>query len=279
MTLDRRRFLALAAAGAALPGRAAAAPASKLIDERWTRFGDGPAPDNGAWAAFLGRHLRTGTPSGINLLDYAAAKADRASVSGYVEALAQARPTAMTREAAMAYWINLYNAVTVDRVLEAYPVASIRDIGGGFIGGLFGAGPWDETLVSVEGAGLSLNDIEHGILRPVFEDPRIHYGVNCASLGCPNLAPEPYAAARLDAMLDAGARAYVGHPRGVEATAEGLVVSSIYDWFREDFGGDEAGVIRHLRRYAPRTKAERLEEAGGIAGDRYDWALNDVGAV
>ncbi|MGF1552540.1 MAG: DUF547 domain-containing protein [Paracoccaceae bacterium] len=276
MTLDRRRFLALAAAGAALPGPVPAAPAARLIARRWPRFGSEGGPDHGAWGAFLSRFLRTGTTSGVNLVDYAGAKRERGAVAAYVDALSQARPTAMTRAAAKAYWINLYNAVTIGRVLDAYPVASIRDVGGGTFGSLFGAGPWGETLVTVEGAGLSLDDIEHGILRPVFGDPLIHYGGNCASIGCPNLVAEPYTAARVDAMLREGARAYAGHPRGATVGNDGLVVSSIYDWFEADFGGSEAGVIEHIATHAPAGKAERVRAAGAIAGDRYDWTLNDT---
>jgi hypothetical protein len=265
-----RRHLLLAGCAAALARPAVAAPASRLIDERWTRHGEGGDPDSGPWGAILARHLRTGTASGVNLFDYEAATADRPMLRAWLEEMAAVAPTTLSRYAAMAYWINLYNALTVDLVLEAWPVGSIREVRGG----LFDTGPWDESVIRVEGRDLSLDDIEHGILRPVWRDPRIHYGVNCASIGCPDLAPEPYAAARLDAMLDAGAAAYVAHPRGCEATGDGLVVSSIYQWFIEDFGDSEAGVIDHLATHAEPAKRARIRSAPGIADDRYDWSIN-----
>lgn len=125
---------------------------------------------------------------------------------------------------------------------------------------------------------MSLDDIEHGVMRPTFRDPRVHYAVNCASVGCPNLRPRAWRAASLEADLDDAARAFVNHPRGVSVLADGrLRVSSIYQWFREDFGGNEAGVIAHLRQHAAPPLAAQLAQAGSIAGHDYDWALNGTG--
>ena len=174
----------------------------------------------------------------------------------------------------MAYWINLYNALTVDTVLNHYPVGSIRDIS--ISPGLFNRGPWDRKLVTVEGQALSLNDIEHRILRPIWHDPRIHYAVNCASLGCPNLANTAYDGSHLDAMLDAAARAYVNNPRGAAVHDGKLTVSSIYRWYEADFGSTDAGVIAHLKRYAEPPLAAALNGISAIADDHYDWRLNDA---
>jgi len=123
---------------------------------------------------------------------------------------------------------------------------------------------------------MSLDDIEHETMRPTFRDPRVHYAVNCASIGCPNIWPRAWRAATLDRALDEAAAAFVNHPRGVAVLPDGrLRVSSIFTWFREDFGGDEAGVLAHLRRHAAPALAGRLQGAT-IAGDAYDWALNDA---
>jgi hypothetical protein len=106
----------------------------------------------------------------------------------------------------------------------------------------------------------------------------VHYAVNCASLGCPDLLPRPLAAHDLDHALDMAAIAFVNHPRGVRVEADGaLHVSSIYVWFKDDFGGDDAGVIRHLMAYADPDLAMRLQRVGEIGGDGYDWRLNDAG--
>jgi hypothetical protein len=163
-------------------------------------------------------------------------------------------------------------------VVEHYPVASIRDIA--ISPGLFSRGPWRKALVTVNGQALSLDDIEHRILRPIWRDPRIHYAVNCASIGCPNLQPLPFTASRLEAMLEQGARDYVNHPRGVAMVARSfgadrLTASSIYDWFQADFGGSEAGVLAHLRHHATSATAPLLAGVESIDAYRYDWSLND----
>jgi hypothetical protein len=185
----------------------------------------------------------------------------------------------MARAEAFAYWANLYNALTLKVVLDRYPVRSIRDIRstGVPLDPKGWTGPWRTRLVTVEGRRMSLDDIEHETMRPTFRDPRVHYAVNCASIGCPNLWPRAWRAATLDRELDDAASAFVKHPRGVTVMPDGrLRISSIYSWFREDFGGSEAGVIAHLRRHAAPALAARLGERTAIAEDAYDWALNDA---
>jgi hypothetical protein len=231
--------------------------------------------------ALLGRYVSRHA-DGVNRVAYArwkATPADLAALDAWIAAAAAERPSAMPRAEAFAFWANLYNALTLKVVLDRYPVRSIRDIrstGVPFDPRQFN-GPWRTRLVTVEGRAMSLDDIEHGTMRPTFRDPRVHYAVNCASIGCPNLRPRAFAAAGLEAELDDAARAFVNHPRGVALQPDGrLRVSSIYHWFREDFGGTEAGVIAHLRQYAASPLAARLAQATSIAGHDYDWALNDA---
>lgn len=228
--------------------------------------------DHEPLARFLERYRMVAT-DGIARVRYGAVTdQDRADLRAYLDGLAGVPVSQLSRDEQRACWINLYNGLTLDLVLAHYPVASIRDIGGG----LFTVGPWRETLVVVEGRELSLDDIEHGILRPIWRDRRLHYALNCASLGCPDLAATPWSAEAGDAMLEAAARGYVNHPRGARFVAgEGLTISSIYRWYREDFGGDEAGVLDHLCRYAEQPLSEALEQTDAIADDSYDWRLND----
>jgi len=120
------------------------------------------------------------------------------------------------------------------------------------------------------------NDIEHGIMRPIWNDPRIHYAVNCASIGCPNLMMQPFNAQNLAGMLDQAARNYVNHPRGAAVEGGRLIVSSIYDWYAVDFGNNDAGVIAHLRQYATGPLAASLASVSSISSDRYDWNLNGI---
>jgi len=223
-------------------------------------------------------------PDGVTRVRYAALKAsveDMRALDAWITEAATRSPSRMARPEAFAYWANLYNALTLKVVLERYPVRSIRDIRSsgvpldpkGYIG------PWRTRLVTVEGKRMSLDDIENGTMRPFFRDPRVHYAVNCASIGCPNLWPRVWRAATLEAELNSAAAAYVNHPRGVTILPDGrLRVSSIYIWFREDFGGDEAGVIAHLRQFAAPPLTQRLTRRTSIAEDAYDWALNNAPA-
>ncbi len=242
-----------------------------------------PAADPDAvYDALLQRYVSE-SPDGVNRVDYArwrAAAADRKALDDYVKTLEARKPSAMSREEAFAFWGNLYNAVTLKLILDRNPKASIRDIReGSWFDFKAYTGPWRHPRVTVEGRTLSLDNIEHDIMRPTFRDPRVHYVVNCASYGCPNLLARAWRAATLEADLEAAAKAYVNHPRGVTVLPNGsLRVSSIYKWFIGDFGGDDAGVIAHLRKYAAPALAQRLATATTIAEDAYDWALNDAAA-
>ena len=230
--------------------------------------------DHSAWDGFLQKYVQP-SADGINRVAYArVSPADRNALAKYVDGLQSAPVSKLNPREQRALWINLYNAQTLKLVLEHYPLASITSIN--ISPGLFARGPWGKTLLKVESAELSLNDIEHRILRPIWHDPRTHYSVNCASLGCPNLAMHAYTAARLDEMLDAGARAYINHPRGARVENGRLVVSSIYKWFKADFGGTDAGVIAHLKQYAAPALAAQLAGINDISDDQYDWSLNEA---
>lgn len=249
------------------------APSSDLW-ERWTAHdpGSNRKVDHGAWDAFLKTYLRDGE-DGVTRVAYGAVtEADRSALDGYIDRLSTTDVAALSRPVQMAYWINLYNALTVRTVLDHYPVESIQDID--ISPGLFSSGPWGAALVSIDGEDLSLNDIEHRILRPIWDDPRIHYAVNCASIGCPDLAPAAYTGERLEAMLESAARAYVNDPRGVAIRDGTVTVSRIYDWFIEDFGNSERGVLAHLIAYSDPDQAQRLKDIGALSGTAYDWSLN-----
>lgn len=232
----------------------------------WTRYG-----------AWLARHVVAGS-DGVNRVDYGAVTAaGLAELAAVIDTLQDVEVAALNRDQQFACWANLYNAVTLKTVLDHYPVESIRDIDLG--GGVFGGGPWKADLVTVDGVALSLDEIEHRILRPIWRDPRVHYAVNCAAVGCPNLRPAPWTAETLERDLDAAARDFINHPRGVRPSSggsSGLIVSKIYDWFAEDFGGDAAGVLAHLRRHAEGETAALLAERHDIDGTAYDWSLNDT---
>jgi hypothetical protein len=267
MTLPRRTCLLLPLAFAA-PARAAP---DSVPWERWRRHAAGSTArvNHDAWDAFLARHRVPGQ-DGIARLRYAQAVADRAPLRAYLATLQATNPDTLDRAEQFAFWANLYNALTIDVVLENWPVASIREIRSG----LFTPGPWGRHLATVANEKLSLDDIEHRILRPLWQDARVHYAVNCASLGCPDLPPRALRAATLDTDLNAAARSFVNHPRGARVEGGRLQVSSIYRWFIADFGGNDAGVIAHLRRFAAPPLAAALAGRTRIDRDSYDWAIN-----
>ena len=198
---------------------------------------------------------------------------DRAALQRYLASLQQISPATLTRDQQLAYWINLYNAQTVELVLDAYPVDSILNIKEGVLP----TGPWNRKVVTIDSQPLSLNDIEHRIVRPVFREARIHYALNCAATSCPNLSPMAWRADGLDAALAAAERAYVNDPRGVQIAEDGTItLSKIYAWFKEDFGDTEADIIARLAAVANPPLREQLQARKQVARYRYDWSLNDA---
>jgi len=265
---------------AAFTGPAAAAfealfaPKARLW-ERWTAHDPGAASriDHRAWDAILKRYL-VHDEDGLTRFAYGrVSPQDRKALDAYIRRLAAGRVSRYARGEQRAYWINFYNALTVQVVLARYPVASIRNID--VSPGLFADGPWDKKLVTVESTPVSLNDIEYRILRPIWRDPRIHYALDCASIGCPNLRRTAYTAKNAEQLLNAGARDYVYSPRGVSSKGKALVVSSIYVWFKSNFGDSDAGVIAHLRRYAAPKLKKKLMGVTKIDRHTNDWRLND----
>ena len=233
--------------------------------------------DHSTWDRLLESYV-VAASDGVNRVDYARFKSlGHQDLKGYLASLEAVDVSRLDRPEQFAFWANLYNAKTIDIVLDKYPVKSIKDIrlGGGVVAAVTG-GPWKAIVLKVGGTGLSLDDIEHGLLRPMFKDPRVHYAVNCASFGCPNLGREAWQGAKIDTQLDLAARAFINSARGARFEGETLTVSSIYSWFEEDFGGSQAGVLEHLRRYAEPALKRKLESITEIGDYGYDWALNDV---
>lgn len=260
-----------------LSSAAVAATGGKLVDAHW-QIHDPDSEilvDHEVWDTLLGRYLVTQADDGLARFDYGeVSDEDRDGLDDYVESLEQVTVSKLNRAEQKAFWINLYNAFTVKLVVRAYPVRSIRNIGGG----VFSPGPWADKKyrVTVEGRKLTLDDIEHGILRPVFQDNLVHYGVNCASVGCPNLVAKAYTGEMVDQMLQDNAAAYIRSPRGIrKVDGRRVWVSSIYSWFQEDFGGNGAGVIVHLKEYGGAETARLLENVQRLGGHDYDWSLND----
>jgi hypothetical protein len=259
---------------AAIP-EAYGAPAAELWP-RWQTHDPDSAVivDHADWGLLLERYLVANHPSGINRFRYSSVTAgDRQALKNYLRMMQAVSVSALNHDEQKAYWINLYNASTVDVILDHYPIKTLRDID--ISPGFFSNGPWDAKLLTIEGQQVSLNDIEHRILRPIWRDNRVHYAVNCASLGCPNLQPQPFTSHNLDMLLEKAARDYINHPRGLSFPSGKLRISSIYVWFKEDFGGSEEGIILHLEKYLTPEKLKELAAVQKKMSHHYDWDLNE----
>ena len=227
-------------------------------------------PDpNAIYTDFLNKYISD--KDGINFVAYGkVSDADHAALKSYIASL-EARGTAgMNDDEIKAFWFNLYNAETIDVILDNYPLKSIRSLGS------FNRGPWDRKLLNVAGKGeMSLNDIEHGTLREMYDEPRIHYAVNCASYGCPNLKATVWTAENLEADLTAAAIAYINHPRGVRVEGNKVIASKIFDWYKVDFGGNQTGMLNHFRQYARGELATQLNGKTKVSKFEYNWNLNE----
>lgn len=229
--------------------------------------------DHSIWNSLLQKYVVSDDKS-FNSVNYGAFKASGASdLKKYLSKLQATDVTKLNRNEQFAFWANLYNAVTIDVIIQHYPVKSIRDID---ISGIFANGPWGKKLVTVNGKKLSLDDIEHKILRGLWKDPRVHYAVNCASIGCPNLAKTAFTGAQLEQQLNEGAKAYINHPRGISVSGKRVTASKIYSWFKKDFGSSEKNILRHVRKYASEDLKKKLNGITDISSYEYDWNLNDI---
>ena len=244
--------------------------------ERWRQHDAASAMriDHGGWEAFLVSYLRTGD-DGVHRVAYGEVTDwSRRSLSGYLDAMSKVDIVAYRRREQMAYWINLYNALIVQLVLDHYPIASIRMLDRSSNDAK--SSPWRRPLIVIDGVSLSLDDIEHRVLKPIFEDPRFHYAITCVAMSCPNLQPVPFVGARLDQQLSDAAMDYVNDPRCIAIENGELHVSSLYRWNLQAFGGSEQAIIRHLMAYAEPDLAMQLQGFERLHGDHFDWRLNDV---
>jgi len=251
-------------------------PSAQELDQRFAAHNPNSSQrvDHSSWDRLLTTYVHS-DKNGLNRVDYAGLKRDGlGDLKKYLKLLQGVDPAKLSRDEQFAFWTNLYNAKTVEIIIGHYPVNSIRDIRP--TNALI-PGPWREKVLKVAGASLSLDDIEHAILRPIWRDPRIHYVVNCAAVGCPNLADRAYTASALEGMLEKAAHAYINSPRGIRFNGSKAVISSLYDWYGADFGGSAPLIMAHIRKYAGPALADRI---AGVPQEQevdyeYDWALND----
>lgn len=223
----------------------------------------GSAVDHGIYANLLKKYVKNG------VVDYRGFKEEESRLDEYLSVLEKTDSKTLDRNEQFAFYINAYNAWTLKLILSGYPgVKSIKDLGSVF------QSPWKKKICRIDGDILTLDDIEHKILRPTFKDPRVHFAVNCASKGCPSLISEPYTGKDLERQLDSSAKAFINDRQKNYLQGSTLYVSSIFKWFSEDFAND---VIGFVSKYASDgLKAELTAKAGNIkiVYLDYDWSLN-----
>ena len=214
----------------------------------------------------------------VGFVNYAAWKKSPKELNTYLASLSSVKKADYDKWSVgerKAFLINAYNAFTVKLILNHYPVKSIRKIGSFF------SNPWKMEFFSIlDGELQSLDPIEHQWLRkiPEFKDPRIHAAVNCASVSCPKLANDAYVAKKLDAQLDAATRYWLSDDtrNRYDMKKHDIYISKIFDWYDEDFGGNDKGVIEFIKKYAPKEVSEYLtKQKVGIEYLKYDWNLNE----
>jgi hypothetical protein len=231
------------------------------------------------------------------LVNYREIKANPRLLNEYLAQLENVNPTdfqTWSRDEQMAFWINAYNAITIEGIIRNYPIQwggllsrirfpqnSIRQI----------SDFWDTVFISVMGKDITLNQIEHNILRKEFGDPRIHFAIVCASLGCPKLESYAFSGDSLDKQLNRVTRDFINNSGKVRLDQKDgtLYLSSIFDWYKEDFPAtpdareqlgkydkDERGVIEFVLRYLPETQQNYIiKNQPSIKYLKYDWALNE----
>ena len=229
-----------------------------------------PAFDHSAFDTLLRAHVADGR------VDYDAFKA-APSFPGYLDQLARADPAALPERERLAFWINAYNAYTIQLINKHGERQSIRNINKTL--GLNLPGPWKEKIVRAGGGVYHLDHVEHEIIRKSFREPRIHFALVCAARGCPALRPEAYTGAKLEEQLDDQARAFLlrsPDKNRVDVAARTVHLSPILEWYREDFGGTREALGRYLAGYHPEGPARSLLRSGSfeVKLTDYDWSLN-----
>lgn len=219
--------------------------------------------DHGLYAELLAKHVKEG------VVDYQGFKNEKAKLDQYLKVLENTDTKELSHNEQFAFYVNAYNAWTIKLILSGYPgVKSIKDLGSLF------RSPWKKKICRIDGGIITLDDIEHKILRPRFKDPRVHFAINCASKSCPPLISEPYEGSKLDEQLDSSVRVFLNNPERNFLEGNKLYVSKIFKWFSEDFNGD---VVGFFLKYAEGEFKEKLtanRENIKVEHLHYDWSLN-----
>lgn len=223
-------------------------------------------PNHQMWDQLLKANV-----SSIGIVDYKGFVKDKAKLDQYLKLISENAPDRKTwsKQEQLAYWINAYNAFTVKLIVDNYPVKSIRDLGPSLKIPLI-KDVWHYKFFKIGGVESSLDEIEHSILRKEFEEPRIHFAVNCASVSCPPLLNEAFMASKLEVQLDKVARGFINDSSRNKITADNAQISSIFSWFKGDFT-KKGSLIDFLNLYSK----VKIKPSAKISHLDYNWNLNE----
>lgn len=211
--------------------------------------------DHTSWDLLLRKYVND-----KGMVNYQGLLSEKDKVQNYLNSMAAVEVPNYSQAEQKAYWINLYNAATVNLILDNLPLKSINDLDGGKV--------WDRKMVKTKKTTLSLNNIEHDILRKKFNDPRIHAAVNCASKSCPPLMNRAFTSTGLDKELDKVTRFWVNNPKYNILSKNSVQISRIFDWYSSDFGN----IIDFLNKYSDMP----IDKTAKVSYLNYDWGLNKI---
>lgn len=214
--------------------------------------------------ALLKKHV-----SDAGMVNYKAFLKDSTQLNKYLKSLSDNPPKGLSKNDQLAYWINAYNAFTIQLILRNYPLKSIKDIGSK-IKIPFVNTPWDVKFIRIGNEMYDLNKIEHSILRPQFKEPRIHFAIVCASVSCPKLLNEAYVGTKIDQQLNNQAINFINDPKRNKISANKADLSKIFSWFKGDFT-KKGSVIDFVNTYSK----VKINKNAAIGSLDYDWDLNE----
>ncbi len=222
-------------------------------------------PGHQLWTDLLQKHVRQD-----GMVDYRGFIKDSTKLNQYLSTLENHIPADnWSEKEKLAYWINAYNAYTIQLVIRHYPLESIKDISG-FLSIPFVNSAWDIKFIELGGEKLDLNNIEHSILRKEFDEPRIHFAINCASISCPVLRNEAFTADKLEAQLEEQTKIFLNNPEKNRIGKNEIEISKIFSWFGGDFK-KEGTIIDFINPYT----ATDISPGASVKYIDYNWQLND----
>jgi hypothetical protein len=230
-----------------------------LVTPAWP----GATVDHTLYAELLNNYVKSG------FVDYQGLKDEEAKLDRYLKVLEETDTKKLPRNEQFAFYIDAYNAWTIKLILSAYPeIKSIKDLGSLF------KSPWKKKIAHIDGDVITLDNIEHDILRPRFKDPRIHFAVNCASKSCPPLRSEPFQGDVLDRQLTEMTEAFFNDPARNRLEGNTLYVSNIFKWYSEDFNDDIVGFFMKYARGELKVQLKKHQKEIKVKYLDYDWSLN-----